>query len=142
MSDARTGYAMPLPALEGFSKDFYAFCAKGELRFQRCSDCETWRHVPRERCAECGSAQWEWTRSSGRGRVFTWTVVQRALHPAFSEAVPYAPTVVEMEEGVRIVSTVVDVAPGDLEIDMEVEVVFDPVTLEVTLPRFRRITAR
>ncbi|MBW2497917.1 MAG: OB-fold domain-containing protein [Deltaproteobacteria bacterium] len=138
MSEAESEYTKPLPALEGFSKDFYSFCREGELRFQRCNACGCWRHVPRERCAECHSADWEWKRSSGRGRIFTWTVVERALHPAFGDATPYAPTVVEMEEGVRIVSTLVDVAPADLEIDMPVEVVFDPVTPEITLPRFRR----
>jgi len=138
MTELGTDYAQPLPALEGFSKDFYEFCKRGELRFQRCRDCGTWRHVPRELCAECASWSWEWARSSGRGRIFTWTVVERALHPAFADSVPYAPTVVEMEEGVRLVSTLVDVAPADLEIDMQVEVLFEPVTLEITLPRFKR----
>ena len=141
MSDLESGTSKPLPALEGFAGEFYGYCREGELRFQRCADCGAWRHVPRELCAHCGSARWEWARSSGRGRVFSWTVARRPLHPAFVDAVPYAPTIIEMEEGVRIVSTVVDVEPDDLEIDMEVEVVFDPVTPEITLPRFRRVAA-
>ena len=138
MSDLANDYAKPLPELEGFSKDFYGFCKQGELRFQRCKICKTWRHVPRELCAECGSWSWEWALSSGTGTIFTWTVVRRALHPAFDDSVPYAPTGVEMQEGVRLLSTLVDVDPADLEIGMEVEVIFDAVTPEITLPRFKR----
>lgn len=132
-------YTKPLPLLEGFAGEFYAWCKKGELRFQRCSDCRAWRHVPREMCAECSSMTWTWERSSGRGSIFTWTVTAMPLHPAFKGATPYAPVVVEMEEGVRIVSEMVDTKPEDLRIDMAVEVAFEAVTDEVTLPKFRRI---
>jgi uncharacterized OB-fold protein len=142
MSQAQTRIRRPLPELEGFAGDFYGYCKRGELRFQRCTDCDTWRHVPREMCAECGSWNWEWARSSGRGRIFTWTVVARALHPAFEGACPYAPAVIEMEEGVRILSEVTDCPPDELEIDLLVEVVFEDATEEVTLPKFCRVPAR
>lgn len=131
-------YTKPLPELSGHAGDFYGFCREGELRFQRCSDCATWRHVPRELCAACGSWDWEWARSSGRGSLFSWIVVGRALHPAFDGDAPYAPVVIELDEGVRLLSQMVDVAPDALEMGMRVEVVFDRVTDEVTLPRFRR----
>jgi uncharacterized OB-fold protein len=131
-------YTKPLPELEGMAGEFYGFCKRGELRFQRCTDCRAWRHVPREMCAGCGSSRWEWARSGGRGSVFTWTVVGRALHPAFQDDTPYAPAVVEMDEGVRVLSHVTDCAPDELEIGMRVEVVFDHVSDEVALPKFRR----
>ena len=134
-------YSKPLPELEGLTADFYGFCKEGELRFQRCTDCSAWRHVPRELCAACGSWEWEWARSSGRGEIFSFTIVGRALHPAFDESVPYAPTVVELEEGVRLLSEVKELPPDELEIGMPVEVVFDAVTDEVTLPRFVRCTS-
>ena len=133
-----TACAKPLPAMEGLAKEFYGWCKQNELRFQRCTACGTWRHVPREMCAACGSWQWEWARSSGRGTVFTWTVIARALHPAFQNDTPYAPVVIEMDEGVRLLSQVVDCAPDQLRIGMRVEVVFDAVTPESTLPKFRR----
>jgi uncharacterized OB-fold protein len=128
----------PLPAMDGLAGQFYGFCRQRELRFQRCTACGAWRHVPRELCAACGSWAWEWARSSGRGTVFTWTVAVRAMHPAFQDAVPYAAVVVEMQEGVRILSTVTDCPPGELAIGMPVTVAFDDVTPEVTLPTFRR----
>ena len=128
----------PLPVLEGFTGEFYAACQRGELIFQRCDNCGAWRHVPRELCAECGSWDWNWQASSGRGKVFTWTVVERPLHPAFVEDVPLAAVVVELEEGVRLLSHVVDCPPDELEMEMPVVVQFDTVTDDVTLPRFRR----
>jgi hypothetical protein len=137
-----TQYSKPLPGLDGLTGEFYGFCKDKALHFQQCSDCGTFRHVPREMCAECNSFAWEWVRSSGRGTIFSWVVVNRALHPAFHDpspdAIPLAPIVVEMEEGVRLVSNMVDCAPGQLEMGMPVEVVYEAVTEEVTLPRFRR----
>ncbi|MBP8926365.1 MAG: OB-fold domain-containing protein [Pseudomonadales bacterium] len=138
MSNDARAYDKPLPVLEGLSGEFYAWCRQGELRFQRCTDCGTFRHVPRELCAQCNSFAWEWARSSGRGAVYTWTVVQRALHPAFVDATPMAPVVVEMEEGVRLLGNMIDCAPQELAIGMSVEVEFEAVTPEVSLPRFRR----
>ena len=139
MSEAAV-HTKPLPALEGLAGEFYEWCRRGELRFQRCGACGSWRHVPRAMCAACGCFEWTWERSSGRGSVFTWTVVVRALHPAFQEDTPLAPAVIEMEEGMRLVSEVVDCPPDALEIGMPVEVCFDPVTPRVTLPKFRRRT--
>ncbi len=139
MSDPTpTAPPKPLPVLTGFAKDFYGFAKQHELRFQKCTTCGAWRHVPREMCAACGSFEWEWARSSGRGSVFTWCVVERALHPGWVSAQPYAVVVVELEEGVRLVTQVVDTPPADLAIDMPVEVVFDDLTPEITLPHFRR----
>ena len=138
MAGREAGYARPLPSMRGFTGQFYEHCRNRELRFQRCTACGTWRHVPRNTCASCGSWHWEWARSSGRGIVFTFTVVVRAMHPAFQEDVPLAPAVIEMEEGVRLLSQVEDCPPEELEIGMPVEVVFDEVTAEVTLPKFCR----
>ena len=135
----KASYTLPLPELEGLHKEFYDHCENQALHFQRCSDCQIWRHVPRQMCPECGSWNWSWEASSGRGRVFTWTVVARPMHPAFVDACPYAPVVIEMEEGVRLLSEVADVAPADLEIDMEVTVHYDDVTDEVTLPKFKKL---
>lgn len=136
---APVDYGKPLPTLDGLTKEFYDYCASGELRFQRCSDCGAWRHVPREMCAECGSFSWTWERSSGRGTLFSWTVVERALHPDFEEETPYAAVVVEMDEGVRVISRMLDTPPADLQVDMPVEVAFDHVTEGIALPKFRPV---
>jgi uncharacterized OB-fold protein len=135
--DTGQAYEKPLPLLEGMAGEFYGFCKNQELRFQRCTECNTWRHVPRNMCAQCGSWNWEWAKSCGRGELLTWTVVTFPMQPSFAEEVPYAVTLIEMEEGPRVVSQIVDVEPQDLRMGMPVEVIFDAVTPEVTLPRFK-----
>ena len=137
MADAKS-YKLPLPRARGRAAEFYNFCKQHELRFQRCSDCGTWRHIPRDMCAKCGSFNYEWARSSGRGAVFSWTVAAQPFVPQFAPLVPYAPAVIELEEGVRMVSWIIDVKPDELALGMPVEIAFDDLTPEVTLPKFRR----
>jgi uncharacterized OB-fold protein len=131
-------YKLPLPRVGGSSAAFYDYCKKHELRFQRCTDCHTWRHVPRDMCAKCGSFDWEWARSSGKGKLFSWTTAMQPMLPQFKDEVPYSAVVVELEEGVRLVTWLKDVKPDELKLDMPLEVVFDDVTPSVTLPKFRR----
>jgi len=131
-------YKLPLPKMRGPAAEFYKFCQAHELRFQRCADCAAWRHIPRDMCAKCGSFNFEWVRSSGRGTVFSWTVAAQPFVPQFAPLVPYAPAVIELEEGVRMVSWITDIKPDELELGIPVEVAFDDVTPEVTLPKFRR----
>ena len=131
-------YTKPVPTLEGMTKEFYDFCQKGELRFQKCCGCGRWRHVPRMMCSTCGSWDWEWAKSSGKGKLFTWTVVERPMHPAFADDAPYAPAMIELAEGVRMISWVIDCPPAELKRGMPVEVIFQKATDELTLPKFRR----
>ncbi len=134
MSEAR---AQPLPQPEGLAAEFYAECARGRLCFQRCRACDAWRHLPRHRCARCGSPDWQWAPSSGRGRLHTWTVTHRAPYPPWAADVPYVVVVVELEEGVRLVSRLRDCPPERLLLDLPVEVVFEPVSETRALPTFR-----
>ena len=124
----------PLPVLAGLAGEYYEWCRRGELRFQRCRHCGGFRHVPREICAGCGSFDWDWVKG-GRGTVYTWTVVARALHPGFAGDEPYAPAVIEMEEGVRVLSQVRDCPPEQLRVGMPVRVEFVAVNEQVTLIR-------
>ena len=117
------GSGKPLPRGEGLWGEFFAFCGQGELRFQRCEDCGTWRHMPRDGCRNCGSTQWTWQRSSGRGRIYTWTVTHRALHPGFAEDVPYAAVIAELDEGVRISALADGIDVEELRLGMPVQVV-------------------
>jgi uncharacterized OB-fold protein len=130
-------YTKPLPRGEHYHGEFYDYCKQHELRFQRCSDCQTWRHMPRESCRHCGSFNWTWERSNGTGTIFSWTVIHRALHPGFHDDVPYAAVVIELDEGVRVVSHVIDLDMADLHIGLPVEVVFEDVTPNTTLHKFR-----
>lgn len=132
-----TKYKRLLPPMRGLAREFYSYCKKHELRFQKCTACGAWRHVPREMCPECGSFDYQWAKSSGKGQVFSWATTSQPMLPHFAEDVPYAIVIVELEEGVRMATWVVDVPPDQLRIGMPVEVIFDDVTEEVTLPKFR-----
>ncbi|MCR8547582.1 OB-fold domain-containing protein [Salipiger sp. P9] len=130
-------YTKPLPRLKGMTGEWFGWLKKHELRFQKCTGCGHWRHVPRELCPECGSDGWEWARSSGKGKLYTWTTTYRPMHPSFTE-VPFAQVVIEMEEGPRVLSHIVGTGVEELDFDMPVEVIFDDVTPEVTLAKFRK----
>lgn len=130
--------AKPLPSLQGPNGEFHRrLAATGELAFQRCGACKTLRHPPRLSCAACGSAASDFAPSSGRGRIFTWTVTHQALHPAFAAETPYAVVVTELDEGVRIVTGIREMSPDDLRLDLEVEVVLERASDEVILPYVR-----
>ncbi|MGE0682867.1 MAG: Zn-ribbon domain-containing OB-fold protein [Candidatus Binatia bacterium] len=135
---AETAYKRPVPKGRGMAGEFYSFCKQHELRFQHCKACGTWRHVPRDMCAKCGSFDWEWAKSSGKGKLFSWTTAVQPMLPQFADLVPYSPVIIEMDEGVRMVSWLVDTPDEELRLGLPVEVCFDDVTPEVTLPKFQR----
>jgi len=109
------------PSTDGLNGEFYARAAEtGRLHLQRCTDCNTWRHPPRFRCAHCGSNAWTWEPTSGRGRLFTWTVTHRPIDPAFANELPYAILVVELDEGPRVVGNLLGIEPAELMLDLPV----------------------
>jgi len=124
-----------LPSTTGLNGEFYAYLARGELRLQRCTQCQTWRHPPRQRCAHCGSLEVEWAPASGRGRVFSWTVTHRAVDPAFTP--PYAILVVELVEGPRVVANLRGLEPSELVLDLPVVVEIEHASDAVGLLWFR-----
>jgi uncharacterized OB-fold protein len=127
----------PVPTPEGLNAEFYAHCNEERLCFQRCTACGRWRHLPRLMCARCGSSDWEWAQSSGRGRIYSWTVTHQPMHPAFAGEAPYAVVVVELEEGVRMVSGLRNLPPDEIELDVPVEVTFERISDEIALPYFQ-----
>jgi hypothetical protein len=119
----------PLPDLtDERTAEYFAGAARGELVLPRCDSCNRFVWYPEEECPHCGARSFTWTRVSGRGRVFTWTVVRRAFLPAFEEMVPFVTALVSLEEdpAVRIVSYIVDCDPDALAADLPVEAVFRP----------------
>ena len=121
--------------MDPLAAEFYAACARGALHFQRCDACGTWRHLPRHTCASCGSADWQWTPSSGRGRVFSWTVTHQAPYPGV--ATPFVVAVIETEEGVRLAAGLRGVAPEALRLDLPVAVELVAVDEKTAVPFFR-----
>ena len=117
------------------SAPYWEGTAAGELRFQRCSSCGGATHTPAVLCAHCAGRDMAWEASSGRGEVYSWTVVWRPATPAFE--VPYAPVIVAMEEGWHVLSAMVECEHDAVAVGMGVEVVFHPIGEGIVLPYFR-----
>ena len=132
-------YRKPLPRIDEETRGFWEALARHELYVQRCRDCGTRRFYPRALCPACLSDSTEWQRASGRGTVYTFTVTRQNQSAGFRDALPYVLAVVELEEGVRLMTNLIGCAPDAVRIGMPVEVVFEDVTPEVTLPMFRPV---
>ena len=130
-------YEKPLPYVHEETKPFWDGTKKHELCLQRCRDCGKFRFYPRSFGPHCFSYTTEWTKVSGRGNIYSFTVLHRAASPPFKQDVPYNVAIVELEEGVRMMTNIVECRNEDLRVDMPVEVVFDDVTPEITLAKFK-----
>jgi uncharacterized OB-fold protein len=134
-------YGFPLPVPGVVSQPFWDGLKEHRLLVQRCVAGGHLFLYPREFCPVCHTAELEWQPVSGRGRVHSFTVVHRAANPVFQqEKAPYVFALIQLDEGPILTSNVEGVEPDAVTIDMPVEVQFDDVTDEVTLPKFRPAT--
>ncbi|HYB91661.1 MAG TPA: Zn-ribbon domain-containing OB-fold protein [Candidatus Binataceae bacterium] len=128
-------YLKPLPNPTPTSRPFWEAARRHELSLQRCAACGKFIYYPRDRCPYCFSDRLEWKNLSGRGKVYSYTVVRRASSFAFADT-PYVLAIVELEEGPRMTSDIV-APPENVRVEMPVEVYFDDVTPEHTLVKFK-----
>jgi uncharacterized OB-fold protein len=127
----------PVPVPDEASAPFFDGAARGELMFQRCGSCGAFMWPVKPRCVECFSGEVEWTPASGRAELYSFVVVHQR-YPGFEE--PYVVATVETPEGVRFNTSIVGADPGGLEIGMPVEVVFERVSEDVVVPKFKPVT--
>ena len=137
VTTSNTDYEKPLPVIDDDNREFWESCRRHEMRLQRCDSCDYWRYYPAPVCPECSSFEHTWKPVSGRGTVYTFSVVHRPPSPAFADDLPYVYAVVELAEGPMMSTNIVGVAPEEVRIGMPVVVTYDEVTPEVTLPKFR-----
>lgn len=130
-------YTKPLPRLDDANAPFWEAAKAHELALQKCANCSSLRFPASRYCTECGSAESGWETVSGRGRISSWCRFHQIYFEGFAEDVPYTVVVVELEEGPRLFSNLVDPPEGEIEIGQAVEVTFDDVTPEVTLVKFK-----
>ena len=122
-----------------YTAEFWDRCAKGELAFQRCANCKTFRHPPGPICPQCSSFDAEWHTVEGKGTIYSWEIVTLALNDAMADYVPYNVVLVEFADapGVRLVTNCIDASKEDLSIGMPVEVIYQKYP-KVTLPRVKK----
>jgi uncharacterized OB-fold protein len=116
---------------------FFEGARQGQLVVQACGECGTLRFPAQELCANCLSSQADWVKMSGRGEVYSYNVMHQVYHPGFAAEVPYAVVVIKLEEGPKLVSNLVGVKPHEIRCGMPVEVVFEELNDQITLPKFR-----
>lgn len=128
-------YDKPLPVITPLTRGFWEHAKQGKLAMQVCTDCGDIHFPPSPVCPKCLSDAQEWRPVSGRGRLESWVEFHRAYWPGFAADLPYRVCLVKLDEGPLLASNLVGEQP---EIGAPVEVVFERVTDEVTLPKWRR----
>jgi uncharacterized OB-fold protein len=127
----------PRPEPTPASQPFWAGLREERVELQRCDECGRWVYYPRARCPACLSDRLTWTTVDGLGTVYTFSIAEQPTAPPFADEVPQRLAVVELTEGVRLSTTLVDVEPAAITIGMAVAPVFDHGDDGITLLRFR-----
>ena len=127
----------PLPETRNAGATFWSKAAEGVLVVPECTACGRTFWHPRPRCPHCGSERVDWIRASGQGAVHTFTVVRQSGDPYFKTKIPYAVAMIDLDEGVRIMTNIVDTPLAALAVGMRVEVLFEDAGDGVAIPLFR-----
>lgn len=131
----------PLPYKGIDDEAFWDACNRREFVIQQCADCGELRHPPKPACPNCRSFDIDWKEVLGTGEVYTYTVTRSPVSQKSADIVPYNVSVVLLDgtDDIRFVTQLVEVDVDAIEIGMAVEVVWEPVTDEITLPLFRPV---
>ena len=129
----------PLPVITEENRPFWEGCQQEKLLLQYCERCQRYQFYPRLYCMQCGADRLSWVEASGRGVIYSYTIIHQNKSPEFVHDTPYNVAIIQLEEGPRLMSNIVDVAPGDLRVDLPVMVVFDSVSDSISVLRFRSL---
>jgi uncharacterized OB-fold protein len=127
--------ARPAPVVTEDSRPFWSAAGERRLVAQRCSGCGRLHHPPRPMCPACGSIEHDWQELAGRGTVYSYSILHHPRHPAFDY--PLVAVLVDLDEGIRLLSNLVEVDPEAVRIGMRVEATFVPTADGATVPVFR-----
>lgn len=140
MAEATAPYTKPLPNVDADSRPQWEGFRRHTFLLFRCKTCGAW-YWPKAFCRNHPNEPFfgnlEWTKASGRGTVFVFNIVRIAFHPGFAKDVPYVHAMVKLEEGPLFSTNIVGCDPKDVHIGMPVEVTYEDITPEYTLPKFR-----
>ncbi len=130
-------YEKPLPVIDNETRPFWEAAKAHKLVLQQCGGCGKYVYYPRAICPHCHADSLEWKDVSGEGTIHTFTVARRPAGPAFKPDLPYVVALIDLKEGPRMMSNIVTEDVDSVKIGQAVTVVFEDVTDEVTLPKFR-----
>ena len=132
-------YKKPLPVIEKWNAPYWQAAKRHEFVAQRCRACGYVHLPPGPVCTNCLSDDQDWVPLSGKGTINSYGVYNQQWHPGFADAIPYNVALIELAEGPQIISQVIGCENDALACGLPVEVTFDDVTPEVTLPKFRLV---
>jgi uncharacterized OB-fold protein len=132
-----TNYQKPVPIPDEASQPFFDGAREHRLMIQQCTTCGAVMWPVKSRCDNCLRPTVTWIQASGKGILYSFVLMHQVYHPGFADEVPYNIVQVDLEEGLRITSNVVGCSNDSLQIGMSLEVTFDDITDEVSLPRFK-----
>ncbi|MFY0478443.1 Zn-ribbon domain-containing OB-fold protein [Achromobacter marplatensis] len=125
-----------LPQPTDLTRPFWEAAQNHQLTAQFCLACRQAQFYPRPFCVKCGSEKIEWKALSGKGRIYTYTINQRAPNAFMKTRLPYAVAIVDLDEGVRMMGNIVDSDLADIQIGKQVHVVFEALSQTLKLPQF------
>jgi uncharacterized protein len=131
-------WTKPLPAPDVISGHHWSALASGRLLIQRCPTCGHSQFYPRALCARCGLEP-DWLEVSGRGTVYTFTVIRQNGLPAFQNETPYVVAMIEIEEGVRLMGNITGCPPDDVAVGMEVRAYAVRAEADIAIPLWEPI---
>ncbi len=130
-----------LPQPDHASRHYWQSAAEGRLVVQRCTTCNRFQFYPRSLCASC-AGETEWVDASGRGTLHTYTIIRQNRSKAFAALSPYAVGIVDLDEGVRMMSNIVDCDVDAIHVGMALEVLILRAADDVGLPFWRPVAGR
>jgi len=131
-------YNKVLPTLDEISKPYWEACKRHELLLQKCADCgHLQAYPPMKACPSCLSSNLTWAKASGKGKIYTYSIIHRTAAEGWKDEVPYAVLIIELDEGPHMYANAMGCKPEDLACGKAVEVAFDDITDEVSLPKFK-----
>jgi len=133
-------YLKPVPTIDSDTRNFWEGCKAHALRLPRCKGCDHLFYPPQALCPHCLSSDLEWVKASGKGKIYSMTIIHQNGSPGFKDETPYVMAYVMLDEGVQMLSNVVGAEPYEVKVDMPVEVAFEDITEEISLPKFKVAT--
>lgn len=130
-------YDKPLPIVDPDTQPYWDAARSHRLLLKTCAACAKAHFYPRELCPHCHSDRVDWLQAQGTGTIYSFTIARRPAGPAFKPAVPYVVAIVELDEGARMMTNIVQCAPEQVRIGQRVTLCWDDVTEEISLPKFR-----
>lgn len=138
-SDSGNQLMTVLPFPDIWARQFWEHARNEVLALQRCSECGDFRYPPSPCCPKCMHTESTWEAMSGFGKVVSWVVFHQNYYPGTTFAVPYNTAIVELDEGPRLISNLVEIENSEIVIGMPVEVLFKYLDEEFKLPQFRPV---